>query len=100
MKGTDKITEKEILHLAKLAKLKLDKSEIEKFQKQLSAIVGYFTKLKNVNTDRVEPVSQTTGLENQQAEDVAESTRILSQTEAQKNTTSKRNGFFKVKSIF
>ncbi len=100
MTNLNTITESEILHLAKLAKLKLDKEEIKKFQKQLSAIVGYFTKLKDVNTDRIEPVSQTTGLQNQLANDVTTPERILSQVDAQKNSHSKKNGLFKVKSIF
>ncbi|PIV09309.1 Asp-tRNA(Asn)/Glu-tRNA(Gln) amidotransferase GatCAB subunit C [Candidatus Roizmanbacteria bacterium CG02_land_8_20_14_3_00_36_15] len=94
------LSRQEILHLAKLAKLRLTENEVQKFQKQLSAIVDYFSKLNEVNTDNVEPVSQITELVNENVDDEINSIRILSLEETLKNSKSKNNDFFKVKSIF
>lgn len=59
-----KLSVDEVKHIAKLSKLDLTSSEINKFQKQLSKIVDYVSKLSEVDTSNLEPTSQTTGLEN------------------------------------
>jgi len=95
-----KLSREEILHLAKLAKLQLTDKEIEKFQKQLSEVLDYISKLKEVDTKNVEPVSQVTGLVDVTREDEVDNTRQLSQLEATANAKDKKNGFIKVKAIF
>ncbi|MCX6705681.1 MAG: Asp-tRNA(Asn)/Glu-tRNA(Gln) amidotransferase subunit GatC [Candidatus Woesebacteria bacterium] len=59
-----KLSVDEVKHIAKLSKLDLTSSEINKFQKQLSKIVDYVSKLSEVDTSNLEPTSQTTSLEN------------------------------------
>ena len=59
------LTDKEIDHIAKLARLELDHEHKEKFKKELSSILGYIEKLNEVNTDHVTPLYQVTGLTNQ-----------------------------------
>ena len=59
------LTDKEIDHIAKLARLELDHEHRDKFKKELSSILTYIEKLNEVNTDRVEPLYQVTGLTNQ-----------------------------------
>ncbi|MBZ9571813.1 Asp-tRNA(Asn)/Glu-tRNA(Gln) amidotransferase subunit GatC [Patescibacteria group bacterium] len=49
------ISKKEVKHIAKLARLGITESEEEKFQKELSSILDYFTSLKEVNVEGVEP---------------------------------------------
>ncbi len=49
------LTKEEILHIAKLAKLNLTDDEVEKFRVQLSPVLDYFEKLKEVDTDNIEP---------------------------------------------
>jgi aspartyl-tRNA(Asn)/glutamyl-tRNA(Gln) amidotransferase subunit C len=49
------LTKEEILHIAKLAKLNLSDEEIEKFRMQISPILDYIEKLKEVDTENVEP---------------------------------------------
>jgi len=63
------ITEDEVRHIAKLAKLKLTNEEIVKFQKELSNILTLVGKLGEVDTDGVEETSQVTGLTNVFGED-------------------------------
>ena len=58
------ITREEVQHIAKLARLGLTEQEVEKYQKELSAILGYIEKLKEVDVSKVEPTSQAVFLEN------------------------------------
>ena len=58
------ITQDEVKHIAKLAKIKLSDADIPKFTDQLGNILGFIAKLQEVNTDNVEETSQVTGLEN------------------------------------
>ena len=84
-------------HVARLANLTLSKREQDKFGKQLSEILSYVEKLKEIDTKNVETTSQVTGLENVTRED--EATPPLSQEEVLSNTKSRHNGFFRVKAI-
>ncbi|MEK7518093.1 MAG: Asp-tRNA(Asn)/Glu-tRNA(Gln) amidotransferase subunit GatC [Patescibacteria group bacterium] len=86
-----------ITHVAKLANLTLSKEEQEKFESQLSSVLDYVNKLKEIDTKNVEPTSQVTGLENVTREDEVKPS--LSQEEALSNTKSKHTGLFKVKAI-
>lgn len=86
-----------VSHVAKLANLPLKKEEEKKFEKQLSDILTYVEKLKEVDTKNVETTSQVTGLENITREDIT--TPSLSQEETLSNTKSQHNGLFKVKAI-
>ncbi|KKQ28939.1 MAG: hypothetical protein A3H17_04155 [Candidatus Levybacteria bacterium RIFCSPLOWO2_12_FULL_37_14] len=84
-------------HVAKLANLTLKPEEEKKFEKQLSDILTYVDKLKEVDTKNVETTSQVTGLENVMRED--EPTPSLTQDEALSNVKNQHNGLFKVKAI-
>ncbi|KGG80412.1 glutamyl-tRNA amidotransferase [Caloranaerobacter azorensis H53214] len=50
-----KISQKEIKHIAKLAKLEIDENDIEKFTNQLTAILELVEKLNEVDTEGLEP---------------------------------------------
>lgn len=86
-----------VAHVAKLANLVLKPDETKKFEKQLSEILSYVEKLKEVDTKNVEATSQVTGLENVIRED--ETSPCLTQEEALSNSKSQHNGLFKVKAI-
>ncbi len=58
------LTEKEVEHIAQLARIELSDGEKKRFQKELSSILEYVEQLNKVNTDGVEPLFQTTGLNN------------------------------------
>jgi aspartyl/glutamyl-tRNA(Asn/Gln) amidotransferase C subunit len=51
------ITEKEVRHIAKLARLNLTEKETKKYQKEFSKILDYVGKLKRVNVSKIEPTS-------------------------------------------
>ncbi len=59
-----KITTSEIEHVAQLARLSFDPSEIENFNRQLNDILGYISKLEELDTSRVEPTTHALELTN------------------------------------
>lgn len=63
----------QVLHIAKLARLHLKEGEAEKFAKQLSSILGYTELLNEVDTEGVEGTSQVTGLKNVSRKDEVQS---------------------------
>ena len=87
----------DVSHVAKLANLPLKPDEEKRFEKQLSEILSYVEKLKEVDTKNVEITSQVTGLENVTRED--ETSPSLSQEEALSKAKTKHNELFKVKAI-
>ena len=58
------ISKKEVEHIAGLARIRFSDKEKEKLAQELGGILGYIDKLKEVNTDGVEPIAHITGLEN------------------------------------
>ncbi len=52
------IDEKELLHLAKLARLELSDEEKERFSEQISAILDYVRQLEELDTGSVDPASR------------------------------------------
>jgi len=58
------ISKEQIEHIAKLARIELTEKEKEKFSTELSSILEYIDKLNQVDTGKIEPISQVTGLKN------------------------------------
>ena len=59
----------DIEHVAKLARIKLDEKEKEKFFKDLGAVLNYVDQLNEVDTKNIEPLYQVTGVVNQYRSD-------------------------------
>ncbi|MDO8663777.1 MAG: Asp-tRNA(Asn)/Glu-tRNA(Gln) amidotransferase subunit GatC [Candidatus Wildermuthbacteria bacterium] len=94
------ITRDEVEHIAKLARLGLTDEEVNKYQKDLSAILGYIEKHKEVDIEGVEPMSHSILLENVMRQDIANS-KIKNQNEKLlKLMPELKEGYLKVKSIF
>ncbi len=58
------LNDKELDHIAKLARVRVAPEKREQLKKDLSAILGYIEKLNKADTSSVEPLYQTTGLVN------------------------------------
>jgi len=58
------LDKEQIQHIANLARLDLNDSEIEKYGQQLSGILSFIDQLKEVDTDDTQPTAQVTGMEN------------------------------------
>jgi aspartyl-tRNA(Asn)/glutamyl-tRNA(Gln) amidotransferase subunit C len=94
-----KLKNDEILHVAKLAKLNLTDKEINDYTSQLSSVIDYFSELSEVDTETIEPTSQTTGLENVTRQDGVKVDNFLTQDEAIGGSDKIHNGYFKVKAV-
>ncbi len=94
----NKLEKTQVEKIARLAKLDLSEAELTKFTDQLEEVIDYnMEKLNQVETDKVEPLLNVSGLTNSTREDSVETS--LPQKEALKNTKETHNGFFKVKQI-
>lgn len=93
------ITEKEVRYLAKLARISLKKSEIKKIQKDLSQILSYIQKLKEVEISDITPTSHSVLIENVMRADEIERSKIKGQNLI-KLAPKTKNGYLKVKAIF
>lgn len=56
------LTESQVRHIAKLARLKLSDAEVKKFCKELASILDYVDILNELDTENIEPTAQVTGL--------------------------------------
>ena len=63
------IGREQVLHVAKLARLRLADDEIEKMSSELSGILGHIEKIEELDLDGVEPTSHVVALENVLRED-------------------------------
>lgn len=100
------LNKEEVKHIAKLARLGLTEREIEKFQKELSSILDYVEKLKEVDVSNIEPTSHSIKMENVLREDSAQISKKFGRANEEKTAKKlldlapeTKTGFIKVKSI-
>jgi len=93
------ISKKEVQHIAKLARLGLTEREVEKMQKELSAILDYFNKLKEVNVSKIEPTSHSITIENIMRNDEVRRLRPEVRRKIVGQAPGTKAGYLKVKSI-
>ena len=58
------LTDKEVDHIAKLARIELSDTMRERMKRDLSKVLDYIAQLNEVDTSGVEPLYQVTGLQN------------------------------------
>jgi len=101
---------KDVEHIAKLSRLSLSASEKKKFAPELSSILDYVEQLNEINTNKVQPTAQVTGLTNVMREDLS-AEALAKAGEIEKFDKEEREGilnqspdrdgdFIKVKSVF
>jgi aspartyl-tRNA synthetase len=66
----EKISEKEVRHVAKLARLSLSDSEIEGYRKDLNSILNYVESLEEIDANGVKPMSHVMDTSNIWREDI------------------------------
>ena len=92
-----KITLKEVEHVARLARLDLSDAEKERMRSQLDAILTYIDKLRQLNTDNVEPTSHAIPMVNVMREDAVRP--CLSTEEMLANAPEREGDFVRVPRI-
>ena len=103
------LTKQEVKHIAKLARLGITEKEEEKFSKELSSILDYIEKLKEVDISGVEPTSHPHFSENVMRADETDSSKRKVQPASPRQGGSakllelapdKKGDYIKVKSVF
>ncbi len=51
------LTDEEVLHIARLARVGMTAADVERMREQLSAILEHFEALRQVNTESVPPAA-------------------------------------------
>lgn len=95
---TNHLTEDDVRHIAKLARLHLTEEEVKKFQKQLSSVLDYIEILNEVDTSNVGIPPQIIGKENTFRND--ETSPSFPQKGALKNASKKKDGYFVADAVF
>ena len=93
------ISKKDVQHIAKLARLGLTPMEVEKFQKELSLILEYVEKLKEVDIEGVQPTFHTLKIENVLREDKVKEQDIEKVKKLIEAFPEKEKTFLRVKQI-
>jgi aspartyl-tRNA(Asn)/glutamyl-tRNA(Gln) amidotransferase subunit C len=93
-----KITEKEVDHVAALARLSLSPKEKAGYTKELEKILTYVGELQKVDTKKVEPTAHVTGLSNITRDDTV-SPYTISGKELLSQAPAIEKGFLKVKAV-
>ncbi|MCS7053287.1 MAG: Asp-tRNA(Asn)/Glu-tRNA(Gln) amidotransferase subunit GatC [Ignavibacterium sp.] len=91
------VPKEEIIKIAKLAKLKLNDNEIEKFTSQFNQILDYMKKLNEINTDEVQPLSHPLEINNVMRDDELKDS--IPRELALSNAPDKDDKFFKVPKV-
>jgi aspartyl-tRNA(Asn)/glutamyl-tRNA(Gln) amidotransferase subunit C len=91
------ITNKDVEHVAKLARLELTTEEEQQFTKQLNAILSYADKLNELDTEQVEPTSHVLKLVNVMREDVTRPSLTIEQV--MRNAPDEEDDQFRVPAV-
>ncbi len=92
-----RITEADVAHVARLARLELSGEELHSFTEQLGAILDYAEEIQALDTENVAPTAHPIALQNVLRRDVVG--RSLSADEALANAPARRDDRFLVPRI-
>ncbi len=87
----------EVRHVAKLARLELDETEILSLQGELNALLGHFADIQGVDVSGIEPTSHAVSLQNVWSQDAVGA--CLPRDVALRNSTMSKAGLFVVPQI-
>src|SRR3989344_9475469 len=76
------LDEKLVKHIAHLARIGISESVVEKFAKELGAILEYVKVLEAANVEDVEPIAHITGRENAMRADDSDEASLPNEDEA------------------
>ena len=85
------------LKLAKLARLSLNDEQLDSLEKDLTSIVSFIDQLKEINTDKIDPTSNSLNKDLILRDDIAENK--LSNEDLLRNVPDSELGFFVVPKV-
>ncbi|ACL25026.1 MULTISPECIES: Asp-tRNA(Asn)/Glu-tRNA(Gln) amidotransferase subunit GatC [Chloroflexus] len=92
------LSEAQVRHVARLARIALSDEEVNVMRAQLSAILDYIAMLQEVDVSNVPPTAQVTGLTTVWRPDVVG--EMLTQEQALANAPDQQDGMFRVRAVF
>lgn len=92
-----KITSEEVEHVARLARLALNATEIDALTGQMDQLLGYVEKLNELDTDGIAPTSHAVPMENAFRDDVV--TDSIGLERALQNAPQSEDGCFIVPKV-
>lgn len=92
------LTIEEVQHIANLARMNLTRDELERYRKQLSAILDYFKQLERLDTEDIPPTANISVDQNPLRADQPDAG--LSPEELLHNAPEKQDYLFQVPPIF
>lgn len=91
------VSKEDVLHIAKLARIKFSEQELEKYTKDLSSIVDFAETLKSIDVSGVEPTAHILKIQNVFREDTLKPS--YNREELFKNAPSKDAGCITVPKV-
>ncbi len=91
------LTPEQVRHIARLARLGLEDAEVDRFASQLSEILDYFERLRQVDTEGVPPTAHTLPLHNVFRDDQPAPSMDPEQTLA--NAPQREDDLFRVRAV-
>jgi aspartyl-tRNA(Asn)/glutamyl-tRNA(Gln) amidotransferase subunit C len=91
------VTNDQVRHIAKLARIAMSDEEIARLAPELNAIIGWVEQLAEVNTDGVEPLTAVINLKLRLRDDVVNDGNIRDEVLA--NAPEAQHGFFAVPKV-
>ena len=92
-----KISQKDVEHVAQLARLTIAPEELKTLTEQMDAILGYVDKLNELDTEGVEPMAHAVPMSNAFRED--EIKPAMGIERALQNAPQDEDGYFKVPKV-
>lgn len=93
------LTRDQVLHIAELAKLKLDDADVDRMTQQLSAILEHAARLNELDTDAIPPTASVVPLQNILRDDTVAPSMPRADALANAPDKDEDNQFFRVKAI-
>ena len=94
------ISKEEVKHIANLARLSLTAEEVTKFQKELSLILDYINKLKEVDISNAQPNIHSVQAKNVMREDTVRKEDLEVRKKLIEMAPEKKGDYVKVKHVF
>ena len=91
------LTPEEVKHIARLARVGLSDDEVARFQVQLSEILEYFERLREVDTENLPPTAHTLAMHNVMRDD--EPQPSFDKEEVLANAPQREDDLFRVRAI-
>ncbi|MGM0396914.1 MAG: Asp-tRNA(Asn)/Glu-tRNA(Gln) amidotransferase subunit GatC [Bacillota bacterium] len=88
------ITREQVVHIASISKLKFSDDELEEFAEKFVQVIGFMEKIKEVDTENVEPtftINEEDGIMKENGEN-----QTLTKEEVLENTVESQYGYFKI----